>query len=208
MWKLNRGVRVEYGFWGTFMKRFLGVASVLAFMSTAAHAALLQFDFSGNNGGGYFQVDTTNLTIDPAGYHITTGPLLGGGDDTHYYPPTPGSATFDCPSSCQAVFTTQGAGASSGLVTLTLSFANVLDNSLWNGSQAVSILETNTSGVPAHDGVAATGVFEGVGTIERTILIADPIAPSVPEPSTWALLLIGFAGIGLASYRRRFMVPV
>jgi hypothetical protein len=29
------------------------------------------------------------------------------------------------------------------------------------------------------------------------------VFPSVPEPSTWAMLLIGFAGIGLMTYRRR-----
>jgi hypothetical protein len=27
------------------------------------------------------------------------------------------------------------------------------------------------------------------------------MAAAVPEPSTWATLLIGFAGIGVASYR-------
>jgi hypothetical protein len=27
--------------------------------------------------------------------------------------------------------------------------------------------------------------------------------PAVPEPSTWAMLLIGFAGIGFAAYRRK-----
>jgi hypothetical protein len=26
--------------------------------------------------------------------------------------------------------------------------------------------------------------------------------PAVPEPSTWAMLLIGFAGIGFTTYRR------
>jgi hypothetical protein len=29
------------------------------------------------------------------------------------------------------------------------------------------------------------------------------VTPSVPEPTTWAMLLIGFAGLGLAGYRRR-----
>jgi hypothetical protein len=28
-------------------------------------------------------------------------------------------------------------------------------------------------------------------------------APAVPEPSTWAMLLIGFAGIGLVASRKR-----
>jgi len=27
-------------------------------------------------------------------------------------------------------------------------------------------------------------------------------APSVPEPSTWAMMLLGFAGVGYAAYRR------
>jgi PEP-CTERM motif len=29
---------------------------------------------------------------------------------------------------------------------------------------------------------------------------------AVPEPSTWAMLLIGFAGIGFAAYRRRLKI--
>jgi hypothetical protein len=108
-------------------------------------------------------------------YQIVAGNLLGGGDYTHYYPPTPGSADILCPSSCQAIFTTQGSGASSGLVTLTLSFANVLDDSLWNGPQLVGVYELHSRGVPAHDGIAATGVYEGVGVIQRTVLLADPV---------------------------------
>jgi PEP-CTERM motif len=30
----------------------------------------------------------------------------------------------------------------------------------------------------------------------------SPVTPPVPEPSTWAMLTLGFAGVGLA-YRRR-----
>jgi hypothetical protein len=30
----------------------------------------------------------------------------------------------------------------------------------------------------------------------------DPVATSVPEPSTWAMMLLGFAGLGFAAYRR------
>jgi hypothetical protein len=31
---------------------------------------------------------------------------------------------------------------------------------------------------------------------------AGSVAP-VPEPSTWAMMLLGFAGLGYAGYRRR-----
>jgi len=28
------------------------------------------------------------------------------------------------------------------------------------------------------------------------------VSPGVPEPSTWAMMLLGFAGVGFAGYRR------
>jgi hypothetical protein len=33
--------------------------------------------------------------------------------------------------------------------------------------------------------------------------ITREVAPSVPEPSTWAMLLIGFTGLGFMAYRRK-----
>jgi hypothetical protein len=30
-----------------------------------------------------------------------------------------------------------------------------------------------------------------------------PVAAAVPEPSTWAMMILGFAGIGFMAYRRR-----
>jgi hypothetical protein len=43
-----------------------------------------------------------------------------------------------------------------------------------------------------------TGTFDiGDGEFDYTLTIE-----SVPEPSTWALMLLGFAGLGLAGYRR------
>jgi hypothetical protein len=40
-------------------------------------------------------------------------------------------------------------------------------------------------------------------TFSGTISAVDPFSSAVPEPSTWALLLIGFAGIGFAAKRQR-----
>jgi hypothetical protein len=33
-------------------------------------------------------------------------------------------------------------------------------------------------------------------------LVSLTVSPTVPEPSSWALLLVGFAGLGLAGFRR------
>ncbi len=40
-----------------------------------------------------------------------------------------------------------------------------------------------------------------VGTAVNTLTVT-PIPTAVPEPSTWTLMLAGFAGLGFASYRR------
>ena len=41
--------------------------------------------------------------------------------------------------------------------------------------------------------------FAGAGSFTGTM---TPITASVPEPSTWAMMLAGFAGLGFAAYRR------
>jgi PEP-CTERM motif len=43
-----------------------------------------------------------------------------------------------------------------------------------------------------------SGVLSGFVTYDYT-----PLTPAVPEPSTWAMLMIGFAGLGYAAVRRR-----
>jgi PEP-CTERM motif len=41
----------------------------------------------------------------------------------------------------------------------------------------------------------------------EALAIAEAVT-SVPEPSTWAMLLIGFAGIGFMAYRKRCTVAL
>ena len=54
------------------------------------------------------------------------------------------------------------------------------------------------------DGFLFELTFSGPGTFSADL--TEPIAP-VPEPSTWAMLLIGFAAIGFAA-RRRLAAPL
>jgi hypothetical protein len=46
------------------------------------------------------------------------------------------------------------------------------------------------------------GYPSGIGIFGYLTIDSDEIS-GVPEPSTWAMLLIGFAGIGFAAYRKR-----
>ena len=38
--------------------------------------------------------------------------------------------------------------------------------------------------------------------LETSGVVITPPPPGVPEVSTWAMLLVGFAGLGLAGYRQ------
>ena len=49
----------------------------------------------------------------------------------------------------------------------------------------------------------ADGGFDGSGATSATIdSITLPSVAAVPEPSTWAMMMLGFAGLGVLSYRR------
>lgn len=46
--------------------------------------------------------------------------------------------------------------------------------------------------------------FAGPGTFTGTMTpVTVEVAAAVPEPSTWAMMILGFAGIGFVAYRRR-----
>ena len=73
--------------------------------------------------------------------------------------------------------------------------------------EGTAIVTTEAAGHPIWDIAydSATGFFDvtQIGTVSY-----DPEAaffvtgPSVPEPSTWAMLLLGFTGLGFVGYRQ------
>jgi PEP-CTERM motif len=50
-----------------------------------------------------------------------------------------------------------------------------------------------------HLGVVANGFVTDQAPV---ITLVSSITTAVPEPSTWAMLLLGFAGLGFMAYRR------
>ena len=50
---------------------------------------------------------------------------------------------------------------------------------------------------------SATANGEAAAGFVDSITINTNLTSAVPEPSTWAMLLLGFAGIGFMGYRRR-----
>jgi PEP-CTERM motif len=46
-------------------------------------------------------------------------------------------------------------------------------------------------------------VFNGPGTVDLDLNVLKPGTPTVPEPSTWAMMIVGFAGFGFLFARQR-----
>ena len=69
--------------------------------------------------------------------------------------------------------------------------ANVLGlGQFSNGATDVELLFDET--MSSNEGFGFTYAFATTGAVS-----------GVPEPSTWAMMLIGFAGIGFVAYRRQ-----
>lgn len=67
-----------------------------------------------------------------------------------------------------------------------------------NGHDLV-LLVNGTTGSDADLGQTFSFLVEGFVDTAFT----DPVSPAIPEPSTWAMLLLGFAGIGFVAYCRK-----
>jgi hypothetical protein len=89
----------------------------------------------------------------------------------------------------------------------------------WNGVQITDVLNPANGSLatdnPWHEftytGLLATGgstVLQVHGRQDPHDIYFDdfsvnPVVAGVPEPSTWAMMIIGFAGVGYAAYRRK-----
>lgn len=88
---------------------------------------------------------------------------------------------------------------------LTHNFTNItfLGGSLWNiGFSAFdSPLSLAASGMTyTFSNITAPGATATIGTIS----LSPHVVAAVPEPSTWAMMILGFAGVGFLAYRRRY----
>jgi len=72
---------------------------------------------------------------------------------------------------------------------------------IW-GPEDAGVIGINTS-VTATGGATAPEVLIYVSLWDGFTLETAPRIAAVPEPSTWAMMLLGFAGISFMAYRRR-----
>jgi hypothetical protein len=61
----------------------------------------------------------------------------------------------------------------------------------------------NNSECCGGSGTYANQSWSGTGVFSLDAEFSATFSPAVPEPSTWAMMILGFAGIGFLAYRRR-----
>ena len=99
-------------------------------------------------------------------------------------------------------------GASDAAIALEIALNDLIGS--YNSALAIFIPDTVSGGrssgaaVQQYNGGFITG---GYGGMDTNLFVTGPVEfgvlTAVPEPATWALLLLGFAGIGFMGYRRK-----
>jgi PEP-CTERM motif len=77
---------------------------------------------------------------------------------------------------------------------------NVLPVGQWNGYSYTFTAPTTMSYLLDFD-------FTSGATPAKDVLLADVNISAVPEPSTWAMMILGFFGVGFIAYRRKSVGP-
>jgi hypothetical protein len=137
-----------------------------------------------------------------------------GNDDNQFPQPATLSQTFQDTAGTvyQIDFSWRAGGADDPNAFLTLAA----------GGGSVTLLEGQTATSYAEDSFTFIGTGTGTGSGSDTISISGQTTPSdwfvdditlstvtsaVPEPSTWAMLILGFAGVGFMAYRKKRSAP-
>jgi hypothetical protein len=72
-----------------------------------------------------------------------------------------------------------------------------------SGSETGYIADFTFGAAYTYYAFGASAIAIAQGNADQEFGAVGALNPSVPEPSTWAMLLLGFAGIGFMAYRRK-----
>lgn len=162
------------------MKKFAAAAAVLAFATPMSAQAVVVFNVNGTLSGGGSSTVTGTFTTNDALNDLTAVNLTSTLGGTHTYNSLSQILVESLPNSLSLQIT-QAPGQTLSLVfSPALSLSGV--SNLVTGSQETSGGNTRTL----------------TGTVS-----AAAVPAAVPEPATWAMMLVGFGAIGLGMRRKQ-----
>jgi PEP-CTERM motif len=207
----------------TQTESFSATGAIVSFQQYAGPATLtsVTFDFSVSVGMfGFFTNDypifvNGSVFVNVSGADIAQpgapAALLATGTSGYYYP---GNAVASETFLNVAPGATRFTGADSAGDSSSTAFSNPADVSEFVGTGSFSFLEDLGKGVGYgyNPGISVGPIYHYApftlvdstigGSITVTYDGVPPTVGGVPEPSTWALAVIGFAGLGYVGYRR------
>jgi len=185
--------------------QLLVFAAMATFASVPAKAAVVNYDITFNftdpdvtDVVGHLAVNSPPATFPGTFSGASLSGLIASFSVTFQNP----TDTFICAGN-GCVFNTAGFGGFTGLTfdsagALTAIGANI--NIGGSNANTANTLEIGDSGF-ANTGTDFRWNPPGNGNGNREAGIV--ISAAVPEPSTWAMMILGFAGVGYMTYRRR-----
>jgi hypothetical protein len=81
---------------------------------------------------------------------------------------------------------------------------SINDTSLNDGSYLIGMWGNPLNPHPSQ--IVITGITRGEGGLITGRMTVAPLA-ALPEPSTWAMMILGFCGLGFMAYRRKNSAP-
>jgi hypothetical protein len=145
-----------------------------------------------------------NVSITSVINAVSSSSLFSTPADTFFVNQFAAPATFSFSSPVSAVGFTLADGFSGGTITAQFFDGSTLDGSFnFSAANQTAFSFFGVNGIGPITSVTLTPDF-------NSFLLVDQIqsgVAAVPEPSTWAMMILGFCGIGFMAYRRKSKAP-
>jgi hypothetical protein len=184
--------------------RAVGIAAVLAMTSSLAHATLFDFSYTFNTGdviSGSFQGNQTGQDV--TGLINITASF----DGTALTGPLSAYSYTDVGGQCSTCYGLGGATASFDPLSNNFVFANTNNVPIGGYTNYFYIIPwPNGAGNPVATQFYSAGNYVPSNQYNGDYIPGNWVLKAVPEPSTWAMMILGFCGLAFMAYRRKSKV--